>query len=240
MLRKNTGLRFNILRYTQDLFDLFFPLTCAACEKDVLREEDRICSSCRMSFIKSEANTLEETKLKNRFIEFPNIDHIYSLYKFARGNEIQNLIHAIKYENHPKIAVKLGNWLGAHIAEQNTLSAYNAIAPVPLHPKKLKIRGYNQSSLISAGISETLGIPVIDDLLVRTKHTETQTKKSRWERYKNTSEKFNVNNPNDLPDKILIVDDILTSGATLTSCASAIHKHKKSNISMAVIAYAIN
>jgi ComF family protein len=164
----------------------------------------------------------------------PNL--VMSFLRFTKKGISQSLLHQLKYRNRPEIGAELGRIYGSILHSVNLQNNWDEITPVPLHPLKQKRRGYNQSEQFANGLSESLGIPV-NISLERVLFTETQTRKSRIERIENVSEVFAVKRETQLAGKrILLVDDVMTTGATLVSCANMLYVQKVKTVDLAVIA----
>jgi ComF family protein len=163
------------------------------------------------------------------------------MYYFTRKSPIQRALHQLKYRNKPDIGVKLGRIFGRQLATSAAFQSIDAIIPVPLHPKREHLRGYNQSARFAAGLSDAWnGIPVYNDAVVRNLHTSTQTSKSRSARFENVGGIFSIRKPGRLEGKhILLVDDVLTTGATLEMCGEMILQVPGTRLSMATIAIAV-
>ncbi len=152
---------------------------------------------------------------------------------------VQSLIHSIKYKNNKRLAKDLGEALALSISSQAKFSKPDFIIPVPLHPKKRRKRGYNQSSLIALGMNRVWGTKVLDDVLIRVKNTQTQTTKNRIQRWANTREAFKLQNAEQIRNyRILLIDDVLTTGSTLEACANVLGEIKGIKMSIATIAFA--
>jgi ComF family protein len=163
----------------------------------------------------------------------------HSEYYFTKGGRIQQLIHQLKYHQRPEA----GKWLGAQIGQSMLASKrfqdLTCLIPLPLHPQKEKLRGYNQATVIAEGLSESLGIPVRNDIVTRARHTETQTRKHRQERWFNVAGGFSINT--DLAfeaQHALLVDDVVTTGASLEACGQAILQLPQWQLSVATITFA--
>jgi ComF family protein len=166
------------------------------------------------------------------------IEAASALLYFSKGSRVQNLMHQLKYKNKPEVGVYLGKLAGKCLLENAVFAAADVIIPVPLHKQKLLKRGYNQSLSFAEGLAEKLQVPVSVDNLIRTTGTESQTKKSRTSRYENMKEVFSVKNPSLLTGKhVLLVDDIITTGATLEACCNVLLEIPGVKISIAAIAY---
>jgi len=148
-----------------------------------------------------------------------------SLLYFHKGSPVQDLIHLLKYSKEKEAGYFLGRLMGVDLKQSQRFDNYDAIIPVPLHPEKQKSRGFNQSFILSEPISHILDIPIQENVLIRDKESISQTTKDRTERLSNTVNPFSITN-NDLliNKKVLLIDDILTTGSTLSSCCSAIQK----------------
>lgn len=161
---------------------------------------------------------------------------VMSFLRFTKKGISQSLLHQLKYRNRPEIGVELGRIYGSILHSVNLHNNWDEITPVPLHPLKQKRRGYNQSEQFANGLSDAMGIPV-NISLERVQFTETQTKKSRIERIENVSEVFAVKKESQLTGKrILLVDDVMTTGATLISCTNMLYGQKVKTVDLAVIA----
>ena len=160
-----------------------------------------------------------------------------SMYSFNKGSKVQHLIHQLKYRGKKEIGVSLGKHYGNELKTAPLFSTASIIVPVPLHSKKLKKRGYNQSETFAQGLAESMRAENPSDVLIRTFASETQTKKSRFARWKNVEEIFKVASPEKITGKhVLLVDDVVTTGATLEACANKILEVPGTKVSVAAIA----
>jgi len=226
------------LAYFNDLFCLFFPELCAACGRDLYKNEDIICTYCKyhlpLTNFHSDLNNKMARQLWGRF-EFEQA--IAFLY-FQKGSRVQNLMHQLKYNKRPEVGIKLGELYAYELLRAKDWKKADLIIPVPLHPSKQKIRGYNQSEQISLGIAAVLRLPISTTHLVRGQHTETQTRKSRYARYENLKDIFLIKNGSELSQKhIMLVDDVMTTGATLEACSLELLKIEGLKISICTIAF---
>lgn len=161
-------------------------------------------------------------------------------YFFKKGNLIQKLVHGLKYKGEQQSGVFLGKMLGGILEGQPGFINTRLIIPVPLHPRKLRKRGYNQSECIAEGLSARLGIPFDAKSLIRSKYSDTQTRKSRYSRWENVEGKFQIKAPSRVAGQhVLLVDDVLTTGATLEACCVALHEANVASISIATVACAM-
>ncbi|MGB4773883.1 MAG: ComF family protein [Daejeonella sp.] len=225
--------------YLQDFLALFFPELCVACNKNLFKNEDIICTNCIYNLPYTNFHHDDENKVSRQLWgRFPFVQAGAFLY-FKKGNKVQNIMHQLKYNNKPETGFKIGELYGLELKRSATWQIPDLIIPVPLHDKKLKKRTYNQSEYIARGMSSALDIPVSLHNLLRVSNTETQTKKSRFARYENLKDAFKIKNPELLINKhILLVDDVITTGATLEACSLALLSLEHVKISIAAIAFA--
>jgi len=169
------------------------------------------------------------------------IEKATALFFYRKGSIYQKLLHNLKYKKSAAIGIELGRILGADVNNANYFSEIDYIVPVPLHPKKERQRGYNQSLMIAKGLKELLNKPIIEGVLIRTHYSDTQTKRGRFERWENVNELFAVKDPSQFESKhILLIDDVITTGSTIEACASKILECKHAKVSVAAIGYASN
>lgn len=225
--------------YFTDFIGLFFPELCAACGKNLYKNEDVVCTNCIYHLPYTQHHLDPDNRVaKQLWGRFPFLQAGSFVY-FKKGNKVQHIMHQLKYNNRPETGVKMGKLYGAELKRSTVWILPDAILPVPLHPKKKKLRHYNQSERIANGMAEVLGIPVISDNLYRAENTETQTRKTRFARYENLKEAFLIRRPEDLENKhLLIVDDVITTGATLEACSLELLNIKNVSISIATLAFA--
>lgn len=222
------------------LFHLFYPHNCVGCGSDVIDNESFLCLQCiddlpRTNFALQANNPVEKI-----FWGRIPLTSAMSEFYFSKGSIIQNLIHEFKYKGNKKVGHYLGKLLGESLLNSNRFHI-NAIIPLPLFEKKEKKRGYNQAEILCAGISEIMNVLLIKQNVIRISNTETQTKKGRTQRWENVAKSFSVLQPQHLEGKhILLVDDVITTGATLEACASEILKVNNVHLSIATLAMASN
>ncbi len=213
------------MKILSDFINLFFPPLCIHCCCRLKENETHICLSCLNNIPETEFHNQTDNKLEVFFSgRFPFV-RIASFAHFAKDGIIQSIVHELKYNNNPDIGEYIGKLIGKRIADSDFISSVDYIIPVPLHPRREEERGYNQSEKLAAGMSAGTKVKVNTNNLIRTKNTMSQTKHSRFERWSNTEGIFMVNNPELFAGKhILLIDDILTTGSTLESCAKTILK----------------
>ncbi len=216
------------------ILNLFYPRVCAACGETLLKDEETVCLKCRYTLPFTGYENHADNPLAQVFYGRVRFHAVTACFFFAKSGKVQHLIHELKYKNNPEAGVFLGQELGKTIKDAPLFQGIDYLIPVPLHPRREKQRGYNQSLLIAQGINEVTGIPIGDKYLIRAVYTTTQTKKSADERHKNVKDIFEVRFPEELEGKhVLLIDDVLTTGATLESCA-----HQLENIPGIVISAA--
>ena len=204
-----------------DFLNLFFPNLCRACGTKLIGEEETICFNCLYHLPKTNYHLFADNPVEQTFWGRINLEAGTSFCFFEKGTPIQHLLHQLKYNDEKEIGMELGKHLGAQLASSERFQSVDVLIPVPLHPKKEKKRGYNQSEWIAKGISQTFQRPINTDILVRKSDTSTQTHKSRFERWENVSGIFTLNKEIAVPfQHILLIDDVITTGATLEACAS--------------------
>jgi ComF family protein len=223
----------------QSFIDLIFPRICAGCQQPLLLNEEHICTNCRFELPKTNSHIEADRKLANKFAGKVNIEHSLAYLKFVKGGKVQKIMHEIKYGGNQELGEMLGTMYGAELREKGYSEHFDLVLPVPLHKNRLIIREYNQSDCLSKGLAESLKIEWRNDVLKRGIETESQVSKSRLERYKNMQDVFFVENFEGLQSrKIVIVDDTLTTGATLESCVLALNDVGIKNVSILAFATA--
>ncbi len=216
---------------------ILFPDNCLACGGAIEHGEKHICSVCRMNFPRTNFHLDKKNVLAQKFWGRTKIEYSIAYLFFKKQGEVQSMLHYLKYKNSPEVGTIMGNWYGQELLDNNFYKNFDVIIPVPLHPKKLKKRGYNQSAYFGNGLAEVWKIPHLENGLEKVTNTKSQTKKSREERYNNMMAGFIVPNPSKIQDKnILIVDDVITTGATLEACANLLLKNGAKTVSIATIA----
>jgi ComF family protein len=225
--------------YLADFISLLFPQLCPACGESLVAAEDVLCTDCRYNLPFTNFHLQPDNIVARQFWGKIDIEAAYSLYYFAKGGKVQNLMHHFKYSGMHRIGNILGCIAGDQLKQNNKFSTADYIIPVPLHKSRLKQRGYNQSKCFAEGLAEKLPGEVNDNNLVRVRATETQTHKSRFLRFENMQDVFEVALPEVLSNKhVLLVDDVVTTGSTLEACSIELLKIPGLKLSIATIAYA--
>jgi ComF family protein len=228
-----------IQTYFSNFIGLIYPELCCACQTNLYHQERVLCTKClydlpRTNFHKLEGNPVEQT-----FWGRVPIERAAAYYFFQKESKYQKLLHQLKYHNRTDIGIELGRQYSADLATDEAFKQIDFIIPVPLHTKKQHKRGYNQSEMICKGLSFYLPAILRTDILYRKTFTETQTRKSRYERWENVEDVFGVHQAHELNGKhVLLVDDVVTTGATLEGCAQVMKKAADVKISIVTLAYA--
>jgi ComF family protein len=186
----------------------------------------------RTNYWKEAGNTIEQL-----FWGKLRIEHACALFFFGKGSRYRNLLHKLKYSEKKEIGVEMGRRLGMELKNAPLYQSIETIIPVPLHPKKQRKRGYNQSEQIARGIAEITGWSIDNKSVTRKLFTATQTRKTRMERWENVAEVFTVTQAEALTGKhVLLVDDVITTGATIEACAQQLLQIDKCKVSVAALA----
>ena len=223
------------------LINLFYPRVCVACGETLLKNEDTVCLKCRNLLPRTGYENNPDNPLAQMFYGRASFHAVTACFFFAKSGKVQHIIHQLKYKGNKEAGLFLGQQLGESLKEAPLFQGIDYLIPVPLHPKREKQRGYNQSLMICRGINEVTGIPIGDKYLIRGVYTETQTHKSADDRFKNVKDIFELRHADELQGKhLLIIDDVLTTGATLESCAHALEAIPGITLSAATAACAGN
>ncbi len=213
--------------YIKNFISLIYPDLCCVCKKQLFGGELHVCSHCLAALPRTGFHKHPENQLSEIFRGRVRIEGCTALFHFQKGGMVQRLIHQFKYQNDLALGFWLGQKLGSALNRSPCFAGLDCIIPVPLHPDKEKQRGFNQSRVIGNGVGEMLGIPCRDDMLVRKKATSTQTKKSRFHRWENVSAVFECPDKQSLENKkVLLIDDVVTTGATLEACALTLMENR--------------
>jgi ComF family protein len=217
---------------------LLFPHVCAGCGSDLLDKRNTLCLHCLESLPETHFERLTNNPLEKKFWGRLPLQQAMAQYFFTPGSLIQQLIHEVKYKGNRELGLQLGRMMGKTLKGSGRFGA-DALIPLPLFPDKEKRRGFNQSELLCEGIAEQLEIPILKKSIARPQHTETQTRKGRIERWKNMEGKFLLTDPASITGKhILLVDDVITTGATLESCGIELLKAENVTLSIACLCFA--
>lgn len=227
------GLGNQIKLLSNATLDIIYPNNCSLCQQNLLLHEKFVCQSCsaELPYIQQLS---DQKRLHQLFWGRVNIEQTFALYNYQKGNKVQDILQLIKYNNKTKLAQYLGETLGSTIESNHPI---DYLIPIPLHPKKLKQRGFNQSDIIAQGIQKKLNVPIKNKWVNRMHHNPSQTSVNKYERWNNVKSIFSVKHPSKLINKhVLLIDDVLTTGATLEACAAVLNQISNCKVSVATIA----
>jgi ComF family protein len=225
-------------KYINDFFGLFFPELCVACNTHLLNQEKLLCTKCQYNIPRTNFHTDPGNPVAQLFWGRAKIEHASAYFYFNKGTIYQEMMHHFKYHGKKEIGFVLGKDFGLQLKD-SPFNEIDIVVPVPLHPKKFKKRGYNQSDLIANGLAFSLEKPVDTYNLYRTVATSTQTRKSRFARWQNVENIFSIKDTTLFEGKhILLVDDVVTTGSTFEACANAILEIKGTKVSIVALAVA--
>ena len=221
----------------KDFISLIFPDLCLGCDIDLKNGEQFFCIKCRLSLPKTDFHNQPQNVLVNRFAGKVNIEDAYAYLYFRKGSIVQHIMYNIKYKGKKEAAAFLGELYGNDIIEKQ--SDLDLILPVPLHKTRERRRGFNQSTWFAIGLSKTLNVELCQTALKRVKAKESQTKKNRMERWENVKDVYKITNSSLVEGKrILLVDDVITTGATCEVCAKLLLDNGAAKVEVAAIACA--
>lgn len=226
------------MNFLKELLNVFFPDLCLICDNNLTFNEETLCTFCRVDLpftnFSSESNNVAERTFYGRI----KLEAVTSLLFYRKKGKTQQLIHQLKYKNQQKIGALTALMLAEELKNNPRFNDLDGVIIVPMHPKKERKRGYNQVTVFGKTLAKELKIPFIENILVKTSATTSQTFKSRLQRFQDFEGKFHLTNITELENKhILLVDDVITTGATIESCAIELFKTKNIKISIATIAY---
>ena len=232
------------MSYLIDLWDdfisLLFPRLCYGCGNHLVRNESLICTECFVMIPRTNYHIEPDNPVAQLFWGRCRIEKAAAFSYYSRDSRIRKLIHQLKYKGAREIGAELGRIYAVSLMSSKFLDDIDMIIPVPLHPSKVRQRGFNQSDEISQGISSVSGLPVETATLVRKTVTQTQTRKSRYDRWTNVSDIFFVTDEDKLKGRhVLLVDDVITTGSTIEACADEILKTEETKVSVAAIAFSV-
>lgn len=216
---------------------LLFPPLCLGCEWPLSDHEVQLCTRCRHQLPLTHIHTDDTEAAAKIFYGRVKIEKATAMLWFEKKGIVQQLIHRLKYKGHEEVGEFLGHWLGMELAETPHYNTVDAVIPVPLHPKKQRKRGYNQVATFAKALAEHIDAAYRDDILIRKQYTRTQTHKNRLSRWESIQDVFAVQHSETVSGKhILLVDDVITTGATLEACTTELLRAPDVKISVATMA----
>jgi ComF family protein len=221
-----------------DFVGLLYPPLCVACEAPLPKSIQHICVKCRYDLPKTDHHKVQIESLSEKFENIVSNSALYPYCYFQKGSKFQKIIHHLKYHNRPALGRLLGRWYAHELWEANELRSYELIIPVPLHPSRLRKRGYNQALCIAEGINEVLEISVLPDALIRNEHQQSLTIFGKGDRIQMLREAYRINPVHQEiieGRSILLVDDVMTTGTTLMACFEALSAAQPSAVSFFVL-----
>ncbi len=228
-----------VQQFLNAFVNLIYPDYCVVCDDMLQHNEKSLCTGCLLELPRTDFHDDRENFVEQLFWGKVKLELATAYLNYIKGGNVQRMMHKFKYKGYKEVGEHLGRRFGVEM-NRTAFAGIDAIVPIPLHKKKLKKRGYNQSEYLARGLSQSLKKPVISDVLIRNKFTETQTKKSKFDRWQNVSDIFIVNNENLFSGKhILLVDDVVTTGSTLEVAAAEILKCRDTRVSIATLAVAM-
>ena len=223
----------------QDLVNLFFPKVCLSCTNLLMDNEVYICTNCRHDLPLTNFHFEDPDQVKKVFYGRVKLENATSLLRFQKKGIVQQLMHNLKYKGHQEVGKFLGEWLGEELRSIAKYNEIDVVIPVPLHRRKLRKRKFNQVSLFANEIANSLNAKCLENVLIKTNNAASQVKKNRLARWNSNDEIFSIQNLSLIDSKhVLLVDDIITTGATIEACANQLLKAKNVKISVASMAIA--
>lgn len=215
---------------------LFFPAVCMVCGEELMQSEECICLRCIYKLPRTHNFKYPDNAAEQLMAGRIPFERIASFCVYAKKGMLPPLIHQLKYYQHKEVGLLLGRIFGEDLLGSDFLKSIDAIVPVPLHPRKEKIRGFNQAEMIARGLSEVTSLPLLLGILIRAVFNPTQTKRTKTQRWENVKHIFRVNDPDAFADKhLLLVDDVITTGSTIEACGVALQQCHQLKISVATL-----
>ena len=229
------------LRNTMDDFlHIFFPHVCSGCGNDIIGKNAVLCIQCLEKLPVTNFHFHRENQVEKVFRGRIPVEAASSFLYFSKDSLVQRLLHQIKYKGNHELGYVLGRMMGEELKKSDRFQMVDVLLPLPLHASKEKERGYNQAMVLCAGISHAMNLPVCSNAVRKVQYTETQTHKNRIERWQNMEAMFELVNREEIQHKhVLLVDDVITTGATLEACGHELLQAANLRLSIATLAYAV-
>jgi ComF family protein len=219
---------------------LLFPHVCSGCGSDTLSEESMLCMRCISEMPETNFHRYDSNPVEKIFWGRLPVVSATAQYFFTKESLMQYLMHQLKYKGNKELGKQLGRLMGNDLKQTDRFNNIDALIPLPLFSAKEKRRGYNQATILCEGIAEVMNKEILKDVVVRVQHTETQTKKGRMERWQNMEGKFEMIKPEKIAHKhVLLIDDVITTGATLEACGQELMRTNNAKLSIAALCYAV-
>lgn len=226
-----------IKKYWKDFLSLIYPNVCYKCDVALVEGEEKICLRCYRDFPLSKYHLTEPNPLVQMCSGNVKVVGAFCYMKFNKQGIAQLMLHELKYKGNTSMGLVLGQWFARYIQAELKDAEIDVIIPVPLHKAKQRKRGYNQSEILARGMNKATGISIVNESLIRTKNVSTQTKKGKVERWQNVDELYAVVNPEVLEGKkVLLLDDVITTGATIAAAAEVLAESGVDKIYLGCIA----
>lgn len=217
---------------------ILFPHVCSGCGSDIISRESLLCMRCMAEMPETHFHMHANNPIEKKFWGKLPLVSATAQYYFSKESLIQHLMHQLKYKGNKELGWQLGRLMGNDLLQSNRFKDMEVLIPLPLFAAKEKRRGYNQSTILCEGMAEVMGVKILRNVILRKQHTETQTKKGRIERWLNMEGKFELTQPEKIQNKhVLLVDDIITTGATLEACGQELMRADNVNLSVAAFCY---
>lgn len=223
-----------------DFLSLIYPRLCMACGRSLYLNEEVLCTRCLLHLPQTGFHKVpKDNQVVRSFWGRVPVEGGAARYFFRKSAPVQRLLHNLKYKHAPEIGIFLGKIYGRELLESEVFRSVDVIVPIPLHPAKEKKRGYNQAAVFARGLAQAMGKPADETILFREVYTETQTRKSRLRRWENVKSVFALGETKRIAGKhILLVDDVITTGATMEACMMKLLEVSGTKVSIAAIATA--
>ncbi|HMG66603.1 MAG TPA: phosphoribosyltransferase family protein [Chitinophagaceae bacterium] len=229
-----------VLKEIKDSFlHILFPHVCSGCGNDILGEGSMLCARCLDEMPETKFHLHASNPVEKIFWGRLMIHSASAHYNFKKESLMQYLMHQFKYKGNKELGKQLGRFMGMQLQQSGRFNSIDVLVPLPLYPAKEKRRGFNQATVLCEGIAEILKIEILEDVITRVQHTDTQTRKGRMERWENMEGKFELTRSEKIQNKhVLLVDDVVTTGATLEACGLELLGTTSTTLSIATLCFA--